>query len=352
MAELSPITNYNVAYAFADQSLAGRVPPGYTPPNVPLSFLQKQYQLRPNLVNPRKLIENRKYSDNPIQPYVSTYDLFTIPLIFELDPLEIAAGAEGFTKITGRLVECTLESPLAVDGKNKTKVSVENGNIKVESAGLTLKDSGKAIWKAGAFQEPFIYGPALPDGTSFPRMDDPRGVSIGEEFVPGGLGPIATYTFGGYFTERNFFDREWITSWGPFNFKVDCFGAYVQNPVSTLSPIEISDLEWIRVRSWTPDQFYQENITLANKFDANVVQQFIQGATSIVNAKQSEIGSLRFYFQFTVKTDAPSLPAETIYATLTVKYNQDVGTERLKWALKRQNPDQQDPPVSVDFQLE
>ena len=332
MPELDPLLNINAVLPFSDLSLAGRVPPPYTP-NGAADILTgaDSVQLRPNLLNPRKLIENRKYSDNPIQPYVSTYELFEIPLIFSLDFFDLAQGTPPnpptlITSVNAKLLSCQLESPLPIDGKQRT--DVVNG----KSVASTAKFStvGQAVWSIGSFKEPFIMGSGFPG-----KMDTAGGTTM--QYL-GGV-PEAPFTVSGYFTERNFFDREWITKWGPLSVKVDAFGAYVQNPLKPyLNPLGISELDWIRINTWTPDLFYQENLALASKFDANIVQGYINRCTNVVSYKPSEISSLRFYFMFTATTN--KLTSKATYGCLTVKYNQDLGDERLKWALRRQNPKQ------------
>ena len=340
MVTVSPITNFNAAFPFADFSLAGRIPPGYQPPDFPLPFFNvEQFQMRPNLLNPRKLIENRKYSDNPIQPYVSTYDIFSIPLIFETDQFDLLAaqsayGPSGVPLIGGvtcRLLSCEFESPLPTDGS--LKVDFENGSPKLKA--LKLNPLGLPIWRLGALQEPHVYGNTgiIPLTSLNP---------IGDIFT-GPPAPVFNYNIQGYFTERNFFDREWITQWGPFRIKLDAFGAYFQNPLTyAIPPLELTPLNWIPFNSWTPDLFYQPNIGLASKIDAPLIESYIKGATSILKYKPSEIGSLRYYFYFRTETNVSFNPITTndFFGMLTVKYNQDVGSERLKWAQRFQNPKQ------------
>lgn len=329
--------NFNVYGGLADQSLAGRIPPIVTP-----------HQLRPNLLNPRKVIENRKYSDNPIQPYVSTYDIFSIPIVIEVDPFEIAIAAAynttpTITSVTGRMTNCVFESPLPTDGDKQTTVDSKG---KIVSKGLKLNPAGTAIWAVGAMQEPYVIGPSnIPQAN---RMDNPLGVTIsapggwsglngGYNF--GGFGEEVTYTFGGYFTERNFFDREWIVQWDKFFVKVDCFGCYILKPTVTKNPLAVTDpTDWINIASWSPDEFYQKNIGLANKFDGPIVEPFIFGAKEIIKYKPSEIGSLRFYFVLTTQTQAgPFTWSSNHLLNLTVKYNQDTGAERLNFSRLKLN---------------
>ena len=366
MVTVSPITNYNATYPFADFSLAGRIPPGYQPPDFPLPFFNvPQFQMRPNLLNPRKLIENRKYSDNPIQPYVSTYDVFTVPITFEVDSMDWLAAAQlygpnGVPIITGvrcRLLCCEFESPLPSDGK--LQVDWQAGNPKIK--GLKLNPAGLPIWRIGALQEPHVYGSTpIASLTSLNPLGDYTAISQPSFPTPeDSAGETFTYKVQGYFTERNFFDREWITQWGPFRIKVDAFGAYFQNPATyAIPPLELTPFNWIPFENWTPDLFYQPNLGLANKIDAPTIERFIKGATTILQYKPSEIGSLRFYFYFQTTTNVDISPITTnnFFGTLTVKYNQDVGTERLNWALRKQNPKQDSCPFldeeEVDFQLE
>jgi hypothetical protein len=345
MPELNPFINSNATFPFTDLSLAGRVPPPYTPNGAAdLLFGVDSVQLRPNLINPRKLVENRKYSDNPTQPYVSTYDYFEIPLTFTLDFFDLASDTPQnptlITSITAKLLSCRLESPLPKDGKQRT--DVKNG--KAVAAPAKFATVGQVIWSPGNFKEPFIFGSGFPG-----KMDLPTGTTM--SYGPGV--EEADFKVFGYFTERNFFDREWITKWGPLSVKCDAFGAYLQNPLKPLlNPLDIRLVDWIRIAAWTPDQFYQENIGLASKIDANIIQRYINRCTNVVSYKPSEISSLRYYFLFTATTN--KLLSKSTYGCLTVKYNQDLGDKRLKLALERQNPKQITCPFTneVDFQLE
>lgn len=340
MVTVSPITNFNTAFSFADFSLAGRIPPGYQPPNFGgTAFFTSTFQMRPNLLNPRKLIENRKYSDNPIQPYVSTYDVFNIPLIFETDFNDeiIARSTYGPTgvpliaSVRCQLLSCEFESPLPTDGS--LQVDFADGKPKLKA--LKLNPAGLPIWRLGALQEPHVYGSVSPlPLTALNPIGD---------ILSGPPLPVFAYNIQGYFTERNFFDREWITQWGPFRIKLDAFGAYFQNPLTyAIPPLELTPFNWIPFNSWTPDLFYQPNIGLASKIDAPLIERYIKGATSILKYKPSEIGSLRYYFYFRTETNVSFNPFTNndFFATLTVKYNQDVGSERLKWAQRFQNPKQ------------
>jgi hypothetical protein len=250
----------------------------------------------------------------------------------------------GLPVITGvkcLLLSCEFESPLPKDGS--LQVDWQAGNIKLK--GLKLNPLGLPIWRIGALQEPHVYGfnPIAPLTSLYPFGDY---TSISQPSFPTPEDTAResfTYKVQGYFTERNFFDREWITEWGPFRIKLDAFGAYFQNPLTyAIPPLELTPLNWIPFRNWTPDLFYQPNIVLASKIDAPVIEQFIKGATSILKYKPSEIGSLRyyFYFQTTTNVDISPITTNNFFGTMTVKYNQDVGTERLKWAQRFQNPKQ------------
>lgn len=310
------VVSPNVKPGVTDITLSGRFPP-------PVST----WQLRPTVLNPRSIATARRYGDDPSKTYVEPYDPFIIPLQF--------ASPGQIISIRGALLSCVLESPLPIaDGDNRTVVD-NVGNI--ASASFKLPSALVGFWQPGLFKEPLVLGSS---GAGVVPVPAPMGISpAGTVYSPaGGFGPTAIYTISGYFTERNFFDREWIISIGGYPVKLNAEGLYILKPqFKNFNPLKATNLDnWAIIKSWSPDLFYNPNIATAKIFDGPVIEGYITGASGITMYKPSEIGSLRFYFRFDVDALVNGAVISTpIFAHMSVKYNQDLGPFRLIQAQSR-----------------
>jgi len=388
MTEISPFRGSNfltAVYSFFDFSLSGRIPPLYVPvqmfvsglalalaevvsfPRLALTFFLETRQLR--ALGPfddlNKWVENRKYSDNPLIPYMNTYDVFAIPITFTPDywEMSLSNGTAEIMSIRCIFLSCELESPIkGKDSDNQTaykKINSRTGkayNQKPKINNGDYYDEAKENWTPGKMLEPFIFGAGSPVPLSV------LSVVGGDVVLPvnnaPSLGPEFTYIISGYVTERHFFDREWITEWGvrtngtslPYRIKTDVYGAYFQDPntysnagnVGTdIPPDQLEDKHWIKFASWGIDDYYEDWIGDAERIDNPRIERYIRGATRIIQYKPSEIGSLRFYFYFYVETDVVSpLSINDHVCHFTVKYNQQIADKRLQWAQNEINPDQ------------
>lgn len=312
------INNTSVCLGTADPSLAGRNPP-----------TTKDVQLRPSPTNASESINARKYADNGV-PYISIYQNFTLPVTFQ--PTRIIPGSnpprlEAITSISCRLKECKVESPLATDNFSIVEPDPNKpGKVKLS---LPKFDPKRLVYHSQAqFFEPKILG----NGRSI--CDSP---SIQTYTATPGVNQI--YTVSGYYTERNFFDREWIVQWDFLLYKINANGVYWNAPLLDQlvgSMTGINKAIWIHSGSWTPNEFYQLTKEQAKRYDSSKVQKYIKGAKKIIQYKPSEIGSLRFYYEFTCVTDYPGASTETFEATMSVKYNTQYGADRLKVAQKKE----------------
>ena len=315
-----------------DPTLAGRVPP-----------VISAFQLRPSPTGAALIPNIRKYSDNQV-PYISIFQDFILPITFQpirVNPskstLPTPQNLESIISISCQVTNCAVEAPQPFDSFTNVEPGSKPGTIKLS---LPKFEPNRLLYhSAPLFNEPFVLGQASAGGAGF--------VSISK--VPGLVtiaAPIAgtpqTYTIKGYFTERNFFDREWVTEFGFLKYRVNANGVYWNSSLlnTLLGMLGINKLPWILRTKWTPDQFFQPTAEAAKKYDSPQVTPFIKGASKIYQYKPSEIGSIRFYFTFTVITDMPPpLNVEIFTATMSVKYNTEYGTERLKFARKRTDDD-------------
>jgi hypothetical protein len=384
MTEINPFrgTNFLCAvYSFFDFSLAGRILPLYVPKEIftaafatslnwarlALTFFVDTRQLRP--LGPfddlEKWLENRKYSDNPLIPYLNTYDIFAIPITFSPDffeQLQAAPNPAEIFSVRSIFLGCELESPIkGKDDDNATAYRYTDSRTgksykkKPKINYSDYYDDAKLLWKPALCQEPAVFG-VLPVPMSvvatlggeviYPTAPAP---SLGLEF---------TYFITGYFTERNFFDREWITEWGvitdgtslPYRIKVDCFGAYFQDPNTytnagnkgtDIAATELEDKHWIKFTSWDVDDFYEPDFGKATWIDNSRIERYVRGATKVLQYKPSEIGSLRFYFYFYVEADVYSpISIMDHICHLTVKYNNKIAEERIKYMYAEEDANQ------------
>lgn len=306
-----------------DASLAGRVPP-----------VIKAYQLRPVSTNPTDAIKARKYADNNL-PYISIYEDFILPITFQ--PTRIIPGTnppqlETIITVTCKMTECKVEAPQPFDNPSITEPDPKNpGKAKLRLP--KFEPSNLAYYKGPLFFEPKILGQT---SGAFVSISEVEGITS----YAGGPGIPQNYTVKGYFTERNFYDREWIVQWAFLLYKINSKGVYWNAPLLDQligSMTGINKAKWFYAKSWTPDLFFQPKKELAKKYDGPGTEQYIKGAKKIIQYKPSEIGSLRFYFTFTCTTNFPGASTEIFEATMSVKYNTEFGAERLKLAQRKQN---------------
>lgn len=308
----------------ADPSLAGRVPPTIN-----------TYQLRPTQTNPADLFKSRKYADNNV-PYISIYEDFNLPISFQ--PTRIIPGSspprlETISSITCKMTECKVESPQPFDNPSITQPDSVNP-IKAILKLPKFQPDRLLYYKGKLFFEPKVLGQTT---AGFVSISEVEAITTFKKPLPG---EVQNFTIKGYFTERNFYDREWIVQRGFLLYKINSNGVYWNCPLIDQligSMIGINKAKWFYSQAWTPDQFFQPTKELAKKYDSSGVTKYVQGATKIIQYKPSEIGSLRFYFTFEVFTDFPGIPKEIFTATMSVKYNTEFGAERLKRAQKKQS---------------
>lgn len=312
------INGTSIMAGTADPSLAGRTPPA-----------TKTLQLRPSPSDANESINARKYSDNGV-PYISIYQNFTLPITFQ--PTRIIPGSnpprlEAISSISCKLKECKVESPQPFDNFSIVEPDPNKpGKVKLS---LPKFEPNRLVYHSEAqFFEPKILG----NGISICKSPSVKN-------FPGVPGANQIYTLSGYYTERNFFDREWIVQWDFLLYKINANGVYWNAPLLDQlvgSMTGINKAIWINSTTWTPNEFYQLTKEQAKRYDSNLVQKYIKGAKKIIQYKPSEIGSIRFYYEFTCTTDYPGQSSEKFEATMSVKYNTQYGADRLKVAQKKE----------------
>lgn len=278
------------------------------------------FQIRPNILpepGPEEFWEftrlgKGKYKDTK-RPWINIYEFFTQGITFgpsRITDTTILGGLvyESIRSINCKMTHCLLESPVpGFDADNETSWN--------PFTGLATKSKPKIYahpaWAPGLFNEPII---TTPYALGIP-ISNPLGVT--RTILPPGpydlnpLTPIvkepetsriaSSYNFFGYFTERNFYDREWISRWGPFLFKATVDGVSFKVPLAKEYPWGLGG--WIPLNNDVNiETYYQRNLVSAYLRDSFAVNKYMQGANAIHLAKPSRILSLRYYLEFTVKT--------------------------------------------------
>lgn len=140
-------------------------------------------------------------------------------------------------------------------------------------------------------------------------------------------------TISGYFTERNFYDREWVVSY--FNAVArftsnGLFYAPLENFPKNL-PFDIKNINIPLPSSVNINTFYPFSISNAYTYDAEVLQSYFP-VSQVISYKPSEIKKLRFYFEGSIFSNKGVFP---FTAHMTVQQNQKAANERLRYALNR-----------------
>ena len=226
--------------------------------------------------------------------YISPYDSWILPVT--------AVPTFLNEKILGMDIDgpfaCMLESPGPI---------LEFPNA-VRSLDRTVRIGLSPYWSPQLFFEPFVGDI---DALAQPRLEfaNYAGATTAPGVYSGGIGsvqpdgyPSYTVTLGGYYTERNWTDRYYITQ------EYDCFAKYDINGRFTkpfnrgkpldrselpLDPSSIKDFQASRV---TPFTFFATN-PITQKCVEDVMPSYLRCAEKLLTYKHTEIRSMRFYFR-------------------------------------------------------
>lgn len=136
----------------------------------------------------------------------------------------------------------------------------------------------------------------------------------------------------GYFTERNFYDREWILQYENAIARFTSEGITFTDDKKTFGNFTLRALTGTLSSSINVNTFYPVNIANAYTFGPEIMQGYINTAERIISYKPSEIKKLRFYFSVTVYSNLGVYP---FTAHMTVQNNQKAAQSRLEYALNR-----------------
>lgn len=225
--------------------------------------------------------------------YITTYQPFDISI--SAIP---TVGGEYVTGIDISFSYCICEDPLP--GADTTR-----------SANDPLKIKASPYWAPGAFLEPLVT------------------------ILPGVGGSPAI--IGGYFTERNFYDRVITVSYlnAIAKFSSDgFFYAPLANFPGNL-PFDLNKINIPLPSGVNVNTFYPLSVSAAYTTEAEILQPYLNSIGQVVSYKGSDIKKLRFFFNVTVYSNMGIYPST---AYMIVQYNQNAANKRLQYLLNRKNP--------------
>lgn len=165
------------------------------------------------------------------------------------------------------------------------------------------------LWVSGLFLEPFIVNTTTASG----------------------LAPVVTIS--GYFSERNFYDREWILRFPDCIAKFSGDGVKYETFEAINEKEELFDPSML-VRTLpsalSAESFYPLTPVDAKKWDSAAMEAYITKCSGILSYKPSDIMKLRMYFNIVIVSDKGTYP---FTAHMTVQNDQDKAGERLQFAI-------------------
>ena len=163
-----------------------------------------------------------------------------------------------------------------------------------------------------------------------PNWDPPL---VNEQYIQT-IGGINTATIGGYYTEKAFYDREWILKFPDVIARISGEGVkylrYEDIPQNVpFDPILFDQAPNVP-SDITPATWYSLTKEDAEILDAPSMEQYLKKTSGIVSYKSSEIRKLRFFYIITITSN---LLTTTIPAFMTVQNNSSWAQKRLTYAL-------------------
>lgn len=168
------------------------------------------------------------------------------------------------------------------------------------------------LWAAPLYFEPFVL-----NSTSSP-------------------GPTPLVTIQGYFSERNFHDREWLLRLPNAIVKVSGAGVFYE----TLEVIEKKEAAGelfdpsMLVKKYpssiSAENFYPLTAVDAKLYDAAVMEEWLKRCSDIISYKPSDIMKLRVFFDIVIVSSAGTFP---FTAHMTVQNDQDTAIKRLEYGI-------------------
>ena len=220
--------------------------------------------------------------------FIGTYQSFSM----SVEAIPTLPG-EVITNHDLSMTHCILEDPLP--GADPSRTGAEEG----------LDIPVSPYWVAPLFIEPTVS-------------------------ILGGVGNVANIS--GYFSERNFYDREWVLGYDNGIMRFTSEGISYSDDPSILRSFALSALTKTLSSSINVNTFYPVTQIAAQQWGPEIMQSYINAANNVISYKPSEIKKLRFFFAGTITSNEGLFPYT---AHTTVQVNQKYAEQRLEFALNR-----------------
>lgn len=235
------------------------------------------------------------FGTDVVPKYISPYDICQFD--FQSIPLWLLSGAHPLYGPGGHYI-------LNVDVQGPIACMLEDPLPSTESIKDTLRSLGKFLrvgispwWAPGPlFIEPFIttsnvQPPLLPS----PVSQSPAGTGIGY--------PLFTSRINGYYTDRNFWDRQWILQERDVIAKYNSFGRFTKpwKPGREQLPLDELSINQFQPSAINPYTWFSSNLITAGCAE-DVMLPYIRCADQILQYKPTEIRALRFYYIVNIQT--------------------------------------------------
>lgn len=231
--------------------------------------------------------------DGEEQKFISTYEPFTLPITaIPTLPNEIIIS------LTITKTSCIIEDPLPGAPTTKSK-----------DAKLNIKAS--PYWAPGIFLEPLVL------------------TTVGNATIPANIS--------GYFTERNWYDREITVSYlnAVSKFTSDGFfyAPLANFPINL--PFDLRKINIMLPSAVNVNTFYPLSLAAAEKTESEILQGYFNSIGQVISYKGTDIKKLRFLFEVEIISDKGIFKSK---AFMIAQYNQNKANKRLKYLLTRRKP--------------
>lgn len=239
-----------------------------------------------------ELLTNGTLSDR--DDFIRTYEYFQLPItVIPTEPLE------KISKVFARPLEVSLDGfPAGCILEDPNATSDPFSTFSEDATDIDLKNS--ANWDISRISCPHInFANSL-------GLNPTEIATAANNSTPGvpGVGLSVTADLSGYFTEKHFYDREWILRYENAIVKFSSDGSkFIRTediPKGVAFDSDIIDKPL--PTGITYDNFYPQTKDDAEILESPLMDPYIRQAQGIISKKGSEIRKLRFFFLITIES--------------------------------------------------